>query len=101
VHRPGGVPANIKLYSKRHSRLREGKALTMNEINILESEWKDLREQIRQHWKALTAEDLDVINGNFDVLVDLLQEKYGYSKPLAEDDVKRFVREHHTEKMRS
>lgn len=70
----------------------------MKEENILESEWPELREQARQNWKALTADDLDQIDGHFDVLVDLLQEKYGYSKPLAEDDVKRFVRDHRAER---
>jgi uncharacterized protein YjbJ (UPF0337 family) len=73
----------------------------MNEVNILENEWKQLRGQVGQQWKALTAEDLDMVNGHFDVLVDLLQEKYGYSKPLAEDDIKRFVRDHQTEKVHS
>ncbi len=71
------------------------------EASILASDWKDLREPIREHWKALKAEDLDVVNGNFDVLTDLLQERYGYSKALAEDDIKRFVREQRAERMRS
>ena len=69
----------------------------MNEIDLLASEWKTLREPIRKNWKALTEDDVDQIDGHFDVLVDLLQEKYGYSKPLAEDDVKRFVRDHTAE----
>jgi uncharacterized protein YjbJ (UPF0337 family) len=58
-----------------------------------------LREQVRQNWKALTSDDLNQIDGHFDVLVDLLQEKYGYSKPLAEDDVKRFVWDHRSERV--
>ncbi len=68
----------------------------MNEMSILENEWHELREPIKEHWKALTDEDLDTIQGHPDVLVDLLQEKYGYSKALAEDDIKRFVREQRT-----
>lgn len=71
----------------------------MKEESILASEWKELREQARQHWKALTEDDLNQIDGHFDVLVDLLQEKYGYSKPLAEDDVKRFIHEHQAERV--
>ncbi len=71
----------------------------MNEIDLLASEWKTLREPIRKNWKALTADDLDQIDGHFDVFVDLLQEKYGYSKPLAEDDVKRFVRDDAAERI--
>ncbi len=71
----------------------------MTEANILESEWKDLREKARQNWKALTEDDLNQIDGHFDVLVDLLQEKYGYSKMLAEDDVKRFIRDNSAERI--
>ena len=71
----------------------------MNEAGILESKWTELRERAGQHWKALTDEDLDAIDGSFDVLSDLLQEKYGYSRALAEDDIKRFVREQQAESM--
>ena len=73
----------------------------MKEAEILESDWKELREQVGEHWKALTADDLDTINGHYDVLVDLLQEKYGYSKPLAEDDLKRFIHEQRGEHIKS
>ncbi len=71
----------------------------MDEASILKSEWPKLHEQIGQYWKALTAEDLEAIDGNFDVLSDLLQERYGYSKALAEDDIKRFIREQRTQSM--
>ncbi len=72
----------------------------MAEADILESDWKNLRPEVGQNWKAFTREDLDQIAGHFDVLVELLQEKYGYSKALAEDDVKRFIREHRAEQVR-
>ena len=71
----------------------------MTEANILESEWKELREKARQNWKALSEDDLNQIDGHFDVLVDLLQEKYGYSKMLADDDVKRFIRDNSAERI--
>ncbi len=71
----------------------------MKEARILKSEWPELREQVKQHWKALTTDELNWIDGHFDMLVDLLQEKYSYSKPLAEDDVKRFVRAHTAERI--
>ena len=71
----------------------------MNEIDLFASEWMTLCEPIRQHWKMLTAADLDQIDGHFNVLVNLLQVKYGYSKPLAEDDVVRFVRDHTAERV--
>ncbi len=71
----------------------------MINVDILESQWKELRGKVKQHWKALTDDDLEQIDGHFDVLVDLLQEKYGYSRQLAEDDVKRFIQENSTERV--
>jgi uncharacterized protein YjbJ (UPF0337 family) len=64
---------------------------TMIDIDMLESNWKHLRGQVRQHWKALTDDDVDRIEGHSDVLVDLLRERYGYSKAYAEDEVVRFI----------
>lgn len=61
--------------------------------DVFASQWRDLREKVKQRWKALTDDDLEQIGGHVDVLVDLLQEKYGYSKALAEDAVNRFIRE--------
>jgi uncharacterized protein YjbJ (UPF0337 family) len=64
---------------------------TMIDIDMLAPNWKQLRSQVRPHWKALTDDDVDRIDGHSDVLVDLLREKYGYSKAYAEDEVMRFI----------
>jgi uncharacterized protein YjbJ (UPF0337 family) len=65
----------------------------MIDLDILESEWKQMRGKVRQHWMALTEEDVERIDGHEDVLVELLQEKYGYSQLKAEEEVRRFIRE--------
>ncbi len=65
----------------------------MINVDILESQWKNIRSAVRQRWKALTDDDVELIDGHFDVLVDLLQEKYSYSRQLAEEEVRRFVQE--------
>jgi len=65
----------------------------MIDLDILESEWKQMRGKVRQRWMALTDEDVERIDGHEDVLVELLQEKYGYSQLKAEEEVRRFIRE--------
>jgi uncharacterized protein YjbJ (UPF0337 family) len=42
---------------------------------------------------ALTDDDVERIEGDVDMLVELLQEKYGYTQLMAEEEVRRFVRD--------
>ena len=54
----------------------------MNE-DILKSQWKQIRGQIKVWWSVLTDEDLDKINGRRDQLISVLQQKYGFTKEEA------------------
>ncbi len=67
----------------------------MIDIDLFENQWKELRRNVRPRWPALTDGDVNRIDGHCDVLIDLLQEKYGYSQSLAEDEVNRFLRDMH------
>jgi len=66
--------------------------------DVLVSNWHELRGWIKGRWSELTDTDLDEINGNHDILVSKLQEKYGYNTQQAEQQVKQrlaeFEREH-------
>lgn len=55
--------------------------------NILEGQWKQIRGQARSWWGKLTDNDLDRVGGKFDVLVGLLQERYGYTREQAMNEV--------------
>ena len=48
--------------------------------DILEGKWKQIRGEAKAWWGKLTDNDLDRVAGKFDVLVGLLQEKYGYTR---------------------
>lgn len=63
----------------------------MIDMDMLGTDWKHLRGLVREHWKALTEDDLNRIDGHSDVLIDLLREKYGYAKRYAEGEVARFI----------
>jgi len=54
----------------------------MNE-DILKSQWKQIRGQIKGWWSLLTEEDLDKISGRRDQLIGILQQKYGFTKEEA------------------
>jgi uncharacterized protein YjbJ (UPF0337 family) len=57
--------------------------------DILEGKWKQVRGQMKQWWGQLTDDDLDRVGGKRDKLVGLLQEKYGYAKEKAEEEIDR------------
>lgn len=67
-------------------------------LDVLVGNWNQLRGPIKTWWNKLTDVDLDEINGNYDILVSKLQEKYGYNVQRAEEQVKQrlaeFEREH-------
>lgn len=55
--------------------------------DILEGQWKQIRGDIKNWWGKLTNDDVDRVNGNRDRLVGTLQEKYGWTKREAEDEI--------------
>lgn len=54
---------------------------------ILKGKWKQIRGEAKAWWGKLTDNDLDRIAGKFEVLVGLLQEKYGYTREQAVDEI--------------
>jgi uncharacterized protein YjbJ (UPF0337 family) len=61
----------------------------MNE-DILQGKWKQVRGEIKSWWGKLTDDDLDRINGNTEKLAGLLQERYGYNREQAENELADF-----------
>ncbi len=49
----------------------------MNE-NIMAGKWKQLKGNIKNQWGKLTDDDVDRIEGNAEIAVGTLQEKYGW-----------------------
>jgi len=65
----------------------------MNE-DTFEGKWKQAKGQIKQWWGDLTDDDLKQIEGSRDKLVGKLQERYGYSRQRADDEVNRRFNEY-------
>jgi uncharacterized protein YjbJ (UPF0337 family) len=53
------------------------------EGKILQNNCNNMRDQISEWWDDLSEEDLDMINGDQEELITLLQERYGYSRNIA------------------
>ena len=52
-----------------------------------------LRSSFKQRWNSLTDADLDQVQGRADRVVTLLQDKCGYTRQRAEDELLRFLDE--------
>jgi uncharacterized protein YjbJ (UPF0337 family) len=57
----------------------------------LQGQWTQVKGQIQALWGRLTNDDLDQINGNATKLVGRLQERYGYAREKAEEELERFL----------
>lgn len=55
---------------------------------LLETQWIQIREVIRDKFSSLTDEDIRQINGRYDQLIAKLQQKYGYTRDEAEEKVR-------------
>lgn len=55
--------------------------------NRVEGNWKEFKGKVKEKWGQLTDDDLDVIAGRRDQLEGRLQERYGYAKDRARQDV--------------
>ncbi len=58
---------------------------------MIEGQWRQLQGKIKEEWGNLTDDDLTRVNGQYDQMVGLLQERYGYEKAEAETRWARFL----------
>jgi uncharacterized protein YjbJ (UPF0337 family) len=63
--------------------------------DVLAGRWKQLRGELRSWWGRLTEDDLEQIGGQQDKLIGRLQERYGYTRERAQQDVERRLQEYH------
>lgn len=67
--------------------------------DIFKGKWKQLRGQIQQQWGDLTNDDLDRMQGTQTEFEGLLQERYGYTKERARQEVDNLLRAADTQRM--
>lgn len=59
--------------------------------DVLEGNWKQILGSVKEAWGKLTDDDLTVIEGKRDQLAGKLQERYGWDKHRAEQEIDTFV----------
>jgi uncharacterized protein YjbJ (UPF0337 family) len=64
--------------------------------DVFEGKWKQMRGEAKLWWGKLTDDDLDKVGGQFDVFAGLLQQKYGYSREQAEEEIEKQMNEYET-----
>jgi uncharacterized protein YjbJ (UPF0337 family) len=58
--------------------------------DIIKGKWKQLSGKVKERWGKLTDDDMDVADGHSEYLVGKLQERYGWTKEKAQEEVKNF-----------
>jgi uncharacterized protein YjbJ (UPF0337 family) len=59
--------------------------------DIAEGKWKQIKGVLRDKWGKLTDDDYDQVSGKRDRLVGKIQERYGYAKDRAEQEVDSWI----------
>lgn len=59
--------------------------------DIFEGKWKEMRGQLKEWWGQLTDDELDQAAGNTEQVIGLLQQKYGYTREHAAEELNKHV----------
>src|SRR6476620_3711979 len=62
--------------------------------DIFAGQWKQMRGTLKSWWGKLADDDFERIGGQKDKLIGLLQERYGYTREQAEQEVERRLQEY-------
>src|SRR5215510_12022874 len=62
--------------------------------HTLAGQWKQISGELKTWWGKLTDDDVYWVDGEMDKLTGLLQEKYGYTREQAEQEVERRLEEY-------
>ena len=61
--------------------------------DTIKGQWKNIRGMSKIWWGKLTDDDLDIIDGRRDQLIGKLQERYGYTKDQAAQEINKRLKE--------
>ncbi len=58
--------------------------------DVIKGKWHQLKGEVKSRWGKLTDDDLDRVAGDSEKLIGKVQERYGYARHDAEQEVKDF-----------
>ncbi len=59
--------------------------------DILTGKWNQMKGDLKKTWGKLTDDDYTYINGDRQKLIGRLQERYGWDKMKAENEVNNYI----------
>jgi uncharacterized protein YjbJ (UPF0337 family) len=59
--------------------------------DILQGKWHELQGRVRQQWGKLTDDDFTRLSGKTEELAGVLQQRYGYGKAQAENEINNWL----------
>jgi uncharacterized protein YjbJ (UPF0337 family) len=59
--------------------------------DVLKGKWQQLKGEAKVQWGKLTDDDIDQIEGNAQKLIGKVQERYGYARDRAEQEVTQWI----------
>jgi len=62
--------------------------------DVFAGQWKQMRGELKSWWGKLVDDDFDRIGGQKDKLIGVVQEKYGYAREKAQQEVERRFKEY-------
>lgn len=63
--------------------------------DIIQGHWKEAIGKVTQQWGELTNDDVTQLKGTYKELEGLLQERYGYAKDKADQEIDAFIERNH------
>ncbi len=64
------------------------------EQNILHGKWNEMKGNVRQWFGKLTDDDIEEVKGNRDKLLGKLEQRYGWNRMQAEQELDRRMNEY-------
>ena len=62
--------------------------------DVFAGQWRQMRGELKSWWGKLVDDDFDRIGGQKDKLIGVVQEKYGYAREKAQQEVERRFKEY-------
>ena len=62
--------------------------------DVFAGQWRQMRGELKSWWGKLADDDFDRIGGQKDKLIGVIQEKYGYVREKAQQEVERRLKEY-------
>lgn len=61
-------------------------------MDQMKGKWTQMKGSVKTQWGKLTDDEVTQVDGNIDKLVGLVQERYGYAKERAQEEVDGFFK---------